>query len=59
MWKTGSQFLETGETTAQLKILKAPFIYGMSLLCGITGILHLGWMIQPPASLQEGEGVAL
>ena len=59
MWKTGSQFLETGETTAQLKILKAPFIYGVSLMCGITGILHLGLMIQPPAALQEGEGVAL
>ena len=59
MWQTGSQILETGETTAQLKILKAPFIYGMSLLCGITGILHLGLMIKPPVALQEGEGVAL
>jgi TRAP-type C4-dicarboxylate transport system permease small subunit len=59
MWQTASQFMETGETTAQLKILKAPFIYGMGLLCGTTGLLHLGLMIKPPAALQEGEGVAL
>src|SRR3954465_10960589 len=25
MWKTGTNFLESGETTAQLQILKAPF----------------------------------
>src|SRR6266542_4344669 len=29
MWDSGGQFLETGETTAQLKILKAPCLYGM------------------------------
>ena len=32
---------ETGETTAQLKILKAPFIYGMGVLCALTGMVHL------------------
>ena len=26
MWRSGGQFLETGETTAQLKILTAPFL---------------------------------
>lgn len=41
MWQTGNDFLQTGETTAQLKILKAPFIYGMGVLCGFTGIVHL------------------
>ena len=41
MWQTGTDFLQTGETTAQLKILKAPFIYGMGVLCGFTGIVHL------------------
>lgn len=41
MWQTGNDFLQTGETTAQLKILKAPFIYGMGVLCGFAGIVHL------------------
>jgi len=41
MWQTGNDFLQSGETTAQLKILKAPFIYGMGLLCGFTGLIHL------------------
>lgn len=59
MWQTGSQFLETGETTAQLKIPKAPFIYGMGLLCGLTGLVHLVQIGSPPAELAEGEGAAL
>jgi TRAP-type C4-dicarboxylate transport system permease small subunit len=59
MWNTGGQFMETGETTAQLKLRKAPFIYGMSVLCGVTGLIHLGLMIKPPAELAEGEGAAL
>jgi TRAP-type transport system small permease protein len=59
MWRTGMQFAESGETTAQLKFAKAPFIYGMALLCGITGLVHLGLMTKPAQQLQEGEGVAL
>lgn len=41
MWKTGAEFAVTGETTAQLKITKAPFIQGMGLLCGLTALVHL------------------
>jgi TRAP-type C4-dicarboxylate transport system permease small subunit len=41
MWRTGSEFAVTGETTAQLKITKAPFIQGMGVLCGLTGLVHL------------------
>src|SRR6476661_5185965 len=59
MWKTGGQFAETGETTAQLKLAKAPFIYGMAVLCGLTGLVHLGLIVQPPPDLAEGEGAAL
>jgi TRAP-type C4-dicarboxylate transport system permease small subunit len=59
MWRTGSQFMETGETTAQLKILKAPFIYGMSALCAVTGAIHLFLVAQPPLEKAEGEGAAL
>jgi TRAP-type transport system small permease protein len=59
MWRTGGQFMETHETTAQLKILKAPFIYGMGLLCAATGVIHLFLVTQPPVEKMEGEGVAL
>ncbi|WP_298924866.1 TRAP transporter small permease [uncultured Ramlibacter sp.] len=59
MWREGGQFLATGETTAQLKILKAPFIYAMGVLCALTGLVHLGLVTQPPVEPAEGEGAAL
>ena len=59
MWKTGSQFALDGETTAQLKLAKAPFIYGMAMFCAISGAVHLYLMARPPAELAEGEGTAL
>lgn len=59
MWRTGGQFVESGETTAQLKILKAPFLYGMGVLCALTGIVHLTLIAHPPEERAEGEGVAL
>ena len=59
MWRTGNQFLENGETTAQLRILKAPFIWGMGVLCALTGVIHLVMIGQPPVDRLEGEGVAL
>jgi TRAP-type C4-dicarboxylate transport system permease small subunit len=59
MWRTGGQFAVNGETTAQLHLAKAPFIYGMAVLCGITGIVHLVLMAEPPVEHAEGEGAAL
>jgi TRAP-type C4-dicarboxylate transport system permease small subunit len=59
MWKTGSEFAASGETTAQLKFPKAPFIYGMAVLCGLAGLVHLALIAKPPAELAEGEGTAL
>ena len=59
MWDTGRQYLETGETTAQLKILKAPFMYGMAVLCGVAGLIHLGFVFRPMADEQAGEGATL
>jgi TRAP-type transport system small permease protein len=59
MWRTGGQFMESGETTAQLKLLKAPFIYGMSVFCAFTGLVHIDQVFSPAADLAEGEGVAL
>ena len=58
MWQTGGQFLETGETTAQLKILKAPFIYGMAVLCVFAGLIHLVFVFRP-SSEAETEGAVL
>lgn len=62
LWKTGGDFAQTGETTAQLKIAKAPFIYGMGLLCAVTGAVHLALAFQKPHDRFEpenGEGAAL
>ena len=59
MWQTGDQFLETGETTAQLKILKAPFMYGMAVLCALAGLIHLRFAFKPSVASDDGEGVTL
>lgn len=59
MWREGGQFMSTHETTAQLGILKAPFIYAMGILCAATGLVHLALVVRPPADLAEGEGAAL
>ncbi|MEO7546900.1 MAG: TRAP transporter small permease [Ramlibacter sp.] len=59
MWREGGQFLASHETTAQLGILKAPFIYAMGVLCAVTGLVHLALVLHPPAERAEGEGAAL
>jgi TRAP-type transport system small permease protein len=59
MWQTGAQFAEYGETTAQLKIAKAPFIYGMAIFCGITGLVHLALPFSVEKASNETEGAAL
>jgi TRAP-type C4-dicarboxylate transport system permease small subunit len=59
MWKTGGEFAASGETTAQLLVPKAPFIYGMAVMCGLAGLVHIGLIFQPPPDLAEGEGAAL
>ncbi len=59
MWRLGVDIAAQHETTAQLKIIKSPFIQIMALMCGLTGLLHLGLMFKPPVELADGEGVAL
>ena len=59
MWNTGTQFAGYGETTAQLKIAKAPFIYGMAIFCGITGLVHLALPFSGEQMSNEAEGAAL
>lgn len=54
MFKTGQQFAINGDNTAQLKIEKAPFLYGMAVLCAITGLVHFGLIISPAPELAEG-----
>lgn len=58
MWQTGGDFSTSGETTAQLKIAKAPFIYGMGVLCAFTGFIHLTLMLNP-LNNEESEGGVL
>jgi TRAP-type C4-dicarboxylate transport system permease small subunit len=63
MFKTGQQFAINGDNTAQLKIDKAPFIYGMGVLSAVTGLVHLSFMFSPAPSLaddgSENAGTAL
>jgi TRAP-type C4-dicarboxylate transport system permease small subunit len=40
MWIKAGQMAEYGDTTAQLKIAQAPFIYLMSLLLAVTALIH-------------------
>jgi TRAP-type C4-dicarboxylate transport system permease small subunit len=41
MWTKGAQLAEFGDTTAQLKIAQSPFVYLMSVLLALTGVVHL------------------
>ena len=60
MWEAAAQFAASGETTAQIKIPKAPFIYGMALLCAVTGVVHLLLVRHGPVErVEDGGGVAL
>lgn len=59
MREMGGKFHDHGETTAQLGILKAPFIYGMGILCALTGWVHLLKAWRPEEDPQNGQGTAL
>lgn len=59
MWQTGADFAQSGETTAQLKLSKAPFIYGMAVLCALTGLVHLGQLAVAPRDDGPVEGGTL
>ena len=59
MWRTGSDFAGSGETTAQLGIPKYPFIFGMSVLCALTGVIHALMAFFPERAVKDHEGAAL
>jgi TRAP-type C4-dicarboxylate transport system permease small subunit len=47
MWTKAGQLAEYGDTTAQIKLPLAPFVYVMSLLCAITGAVHAVFVLRP------------
>jgi TRAP-type C4-dicarboxylate transport system permease small subunit len=57
MFTKAGQMQEYGDTTAQLKLLLAPFVYLMGVLCAVTAAVHalLAW--QPlPGHAAPGQG---
>lgn len=54
MWVKAGQLGEYGETTAQLKMGLAPFVRVMSLLCGVTALVHLLLVARPVAHHHAG-----
>lgn len=59
MLSTGIDFASFGETTAQLKISKAPFIMGMGFMCVLAGLVHLVLVFRPLGEDEESEGGVL
>ena len=51
MWDKAAQLASYGDTTAQLKLPLGPFVRVMSLLCGLSALMHLLLLIQP---LEDG-----
>jgi TRAP-type C4-dicarboxylate transport system permease small subunit len=49
MWGKAGQMMEYGDTTAQLKLSKGPFVYGMSVLCAVTSLVHMMLIVRPVA----------
>ena len=54
MWTMADQRAGDGQTTAQLKLPIAPFVYGMSLLCATTALVHLMLVLRPVAHHHVG-----
>jgi TRAP-type C4-dicarboxylate transport system permease small subunit len=54
LWRKAGDLLAFGDTTAQLKIPQGPFVYAMSVLCGITALVHLVLLVRPVAHHHVG-----
>ena len=54
MWTMADQRAADGQTTAQLKLPIAPFVYGMSVLCAVTAVVHLLLVLRPVAHHHVG-----
>ena len=47
IWGKAGDMVSYGDTTAQLLLPLGPFVYGMSVLCAVTGIVHGLLVLQP------------
>ncbi len=54
MWVKAGQMAEYGDVTAQLKLALPPFVRLMSVLCGVTALVHLMLMARPVAHHHAG-----
>jgi TRAP-type transport system small permease protein len=54
MWDKAGQMAQYGDVTAQLKLPLGPFVQIMSVLCGLTALVHLMLLVQPAAHHHVG-----
>ncbi len=54
MWTKAGNLAQYGDITARLKIPLAPFVYAMSVLCGVAAFVHLLLMVRPVAHHHVG-----
>lgn len=54
MWSKASQMAGFGDTTAQLKIPQAPFVYLMGALLAVTGMVHVLLSLAPATHHHPG-----
>ncbi len=54
MWTKAGQLAEYGDVTARLKIPLYPFVYAMSVLCGVAAAVHLMLLVRPVAHHHVG-----
>ncbi len=54
MWTKAAQMAEYGDVTAQLQLALPPFVRLMSVLCGVTALVHLMLVVQPVAHHHAG-----
>ena len=47
MWTKAGQMAGYGDTTAQLKLPVAPFVYAMAVMCGLTAAVHAALSLAP------------
>ncbi len=54
MWTKAGQMAEYGDTTSQLKLPQSPFVYLMSGLLAVTGLVHLALSFAPTTHHHPG-----
>ena len=54
MWQKASQMGVYGDTTAQLKIPQGPFVHAMSVLAGVTALVHALLVLAPVGHHRPG-----